>query len=255
MDIIAFSPTGSTEKVARLVASGLESVFGPIGRTIDLTQAKGLSDAVLTCDDACVIAVPVFGGRVPLLAAENLRAICGNGARAVLVAVFGNRAFEDALVELGDIARECGFVPMAGIAAVAEHSIMRAFGAGRPDAEDARELAAFASRIASAVAQGACGADLALPGNRPYKPYAVIPMIPSAGESCTGCGLCARRCPAGAIPASDPSAADAQTCIGCMRCVSICPVHARAVPADVLAGVESKMAKACAGRKENALFM
>ena len=39
------------------------------------------------------------------------------------------------------------FCPVAAIAAVAEHSIMRQFAAGRPDAEDERELAGFADRI------------------------------------------------------------------------------------------------------------
>ena len=101
----------------------------------------------MTSDTLCIIAVPVFAGRVPDIAAERLRKIQGHGATAVLAAVYGNRAFEDALLELQDIVGENGFRCIAGISAVAEHSIARQFGAGRPDLQDAQELKDFAKQI------------------------------------------------------------------------------------------------------------
>ena len=254
MIVISFSPTGSTDKVADCLASAMGSAFGPVSR-IDLTQDRNFAEVSIPSHETCIIAVPGYGGRVPVTASERLRALAGNGAAAVVAAVYGNRDYEDALIELGDIAQECGFAVVAGVAAVAEHSVIRDFGAGRPDAADAEELAGFAARIVKAMGEGESGRVLELPGNRPYKAYAVASMVPVGGLACTGCGLCVRRCPVHAIPASDPKATDAQACIGCMRCIQACPVSARAVAAEALAAARSRMEKVCSGRKENALFV
>ena len=73
--------------------------------SVDLTDSRTDFDKIsLTQDDLAVIAVPSYGGRVPTPAAERLAALHGNGARAVLVCVYGNRAYEDTLVELEDTA-------------------------------------------------------------------------------------------------------------------------------------------------------
>ena len=85
-------------------------------------------------EDLAVIAMPVFAGRVPALAVERLRKVDAQGAKCVVVAVFGNRAYDDALLELRDVALEMGFRVIAAVAAVAEHSIIRRYGKGRPDA-------------------------------------------------------------------------------------------------------------------------
>ena len=50
--------------------------------------------------------MPVYAGRVPALAVERLKGIKTSGVKCVIVAVYGNRAYEDALVEMQDIATE-----------------------------------------------------------------------------------------------------------------------------------------------------
>ena len=72
------------------------------------------------------------------MAVRRLKALNGQGARAVLACVYGNRAYEDTLVEREDAARETGFRVIAAMAAVAEHSIARQFASGRPDEQDAQ---------------------------------------------------------------------------------------------------------------------
>jgi hypothetical protein len=52
------------------------------------------------------------------------------------VAVFGNRAIDDTLLELQDVLVASGFVCIAGMETVAEHSLMHQFGTGRPDQQD-----------------------------------------------------------------------------------------------------------------------
>lgn len=134
---IVFSPTGGTRKVSGLVAGAL----GKNTVTVDLTDSGlDFSAVSMTEDDVAVISVPAYAGRIPAVVADRLGMVCGNGARAVLVCVYGNRAFEDTLVELEDVAKHAGFRVIAAVAAIAEHSIARQFAAGRPDAQDAAQL-------------------------------------------------------------------------------------------------------------------
>jgi hypothetical protein len=58
---------------------------------------------------------------------------------AVVVVVYGNRAYEDALLELRDTAREADFAPVAGAVFVGGHSFSTEatpIARGRPDSED-----------------------------------------------------------------------------------------------------------------------
>ncbi len=199
-------------------------------------------------------ALPSYGGRVPGIAADRLRKIRGNGARCVLVCVYGNRAYEDTLVEMEDIARECGFVVTAAVSAVAEHSIAHQYAAGRPDEADLAQLEGFADKIKEKLDSGTCG-GLHIPGNRPYKKAGGGGLVPKATDDCVKCGLCAKQCPAGAIDPSDLKTADGKKCVSCMRCVVKCPKKARKVNGVMLSAVSLALKKACSERKDCELFI
>lgn len=180
---LVFSPTGGTRRVADLLAGELPGA----ALLVDLTDpAQAFGSVRIDAQDLALIAVPAYGGRVPAAAAERLRAVQGNGARAVLVAAYGNRAFEDTLVELEDLARQAGFRVAAAVAAVAEHSIDRATAAGRPDAQDAAELAEFGRRIAAKLTAGG-GAPRLPEGCAPRRaiPSALVPRCPVCGRPMT----------------------------------------------------------------------
>lgn len=248
---IIFSPTGGTKKVADLLIREcqLES------KEIDLTDAAEKFESIsVGKDEVAFIAVPSYGGRVPGLAAKRLRRICGNGAKCILVCVYGNRAYEDTLAELFDLAKECGFNTVAAVAAVAEHSILHQFAAGRPDRADEEELKVFANQIRKKLQEDGGEMESEVPGNRPYKESKPIPMVPKAGEDCDACGICARQCPAQAISFEDLKNADEKKCISCMRCVSVCHTGARKINAAAAAAVAQKIEKVCSVRKRNELY-
>ena len=142
---------------------------------------------------------------------------------------------------------------LVAISAVAEHSIIREYAAGRPNAEDCKQLSAFGTKIFEKALSGSLAVP-AIPGKRPYKKSS-SGFVPSTDSHCTNCGLCAEKCPAQAISKDNGKVTDKSKCISCMRCVSICPVHARSLNKVTVSVVASAIKKACSVQKSNELFL
>lgn len=246
---IVFSPTGGTRRAAGLLCRA----WGVVPEPIDLMKHVG--PLFFSEDDLCVIAVPVFGGRVPQAALRGLRVMKGNGIPTVLMAVYGNRAVDDALLELRDETRACGFRCIAAIEAVSQHSLFPVFGENRPDREDAAELTKFARDILEKWEKGDDSEPAKLPGHRPFQAYNGVPLHPKATKRCQRCGMCARECPVQAIPRDEPHKVDKRKCITCMHCVSICPSEARDLKGLLMKIGERKLSESCAGRKPNRLYL
>ncbi|WP_317855352.1 4Fe-4S binding protein [Chakrabartyella piscis] len=248
---VYFSPTGATEAVAMTIAGAMsQEVY-----SMNLCDREMKGDSLsLGAEDICILAAPAFGGRIPTASVERFQELSGNGAKAVLVATYGNREYEDTMVELEDIALGCGFVVVAGIAAITEHSIAREFGAGRPNAEDVAVLKEFSLAILKKIKETK-DLSVKIPGDRPYKTYGGASMTPKGNHKCVGCGACAKKCPVSAIPMDTPNQTNADVCIACMRCVSVCPMGARDLSKVMLLAVHQKLKKACSVPKENKLFL
>ena len=138
---------------------------------------------------------------------------------------------------------------------MAEHSIFRQFAAGRPDGDDAKELAEFARKITEKLDSGVFG-ELTLAGSHgSYKELANIPFKPEANDACDKCGICVAGCPVGAIDKADPRKTEKGVCISCMRCRDICPKHARDLDPAFMLAMAERMAPKLGGRKENYLFL
>lgn len=246
-----FSPTGGTEKVMDILAEELS-----VEKSIDLSILDdNYGNYRFESDDVCLIGVPSYGGRVPGIVLERIKGMTVDGAVAVLVVVYGNRAYDDTLLELKEELKACGFQVKAAVAAVAEHSIMHRFGKGRPDRQDEDELRKYAKDLKKLIDDKENTYDLHVPGNSPYREYNGVPFKPKANKSCTQCGVCAKKCPVGAIPKNNPASVDAEKCISCMRCVTICPHDSRNLNKFMLFLASQKMKKNCSSRKENQLFI
>lgn len=248
---IYFSPTGGTKKVMELIGS----TWNCEKADIDLSAAEDdFTNYSLHEEDICLVAVPSFGGRVPAAALSRLAQMTGGGAKAILLCVYGNRAYEDTLLELSDTLQKANFQCVSAVAAIAEHSIMHQFAAQRPDEQDKKELLQFAAAIKDKIEHGSDIKEVQVPGNTPYREYNGVPFKPHADKHCTACSLCVSRCPVQAIKAEKPVSIDEKACISCMRCVSICPQRAMGINKILLMAASQKMKKAFQERKCNELF-
>ncbi len=216
-----FSATYTTKRVVEAVAAGLSNEVA----SYDITNDTATDAVIIPREELLVVGVPVYAGRVPAMAVERLRRFKGDNTPAVVVAVYGNRHYDDAVLELHDIMTECGFRTVAAGAFIAQHSIFPKVGAARPDAKDLAEIKSFAEK-SLAVLAGDFGA-INIPGNRPYKVPGGIPIWPTASRKCNGCGACAKLCPTGAIDPAAPKGVHKEKCIKCGRCIVVCPTKAR----------------------------
>ena len=244
--IAHFSPTGGTRKVADAIAAGFHI---PVAE-LDLTRAD--STVTLGENDALMAVLPVYAGRVPQISLERLAVLKGNGQKAVAVVVYGNREYEDALLETKDALEANGFCVIAAAAFIAEHSIVRSIATGRPDAEDEALCRQFAADV---MAKADDAAPVQVPGTTPYKEVKPAAFHPVASESCIKCGACAQQCPVGSIPLDDPSQTNNDLCINCMRCVQVCPQQCRALPDAFLNMVTQMLNENAAEYKKPVIFL
>ena len=244
--IAHFSPTGGTKKVADAIAAGFHIP------TVEMDLTKEDSAVTLGENDALMAVLPVYAGRVPQISLERMAALKGNGQKAVAVVVYGNREFEDALLETKDALEANGFLVVAAAAFIAEHSIIRAIANHRPDAEDEILCRQFAADV---MAKADDAAPVQVPGNMPYKELKPAASHPAANENCVKCGACARQCPVGAIPMDDPSHTNNDLCINCMRCVHVCPMRSRALPDAFLTMITQMLNQTAVGYKKPTIFL
>ena len=246
--IVYFSATSTTRKVCRGVA---EFLGGDLVEH-DVTNICPEDDIVIPAEDFLVIGSPVYCGRVPLMAAERYAKFHGRGTRAVTIVVYGNRAFDDSLLELTRIVENNGFKTLASAAFIGRHCIFPMVATERPDADDHFKMKMFADGLKKLLDVET--EEIKLPGNDEYCPHKKVPFCPVPDENCTNCGTCARMCPAGAISLTDASVVNTDLCITCGRCVLVCPHDGRHFAGDMYAGAAAGFTKAYGARREPEFF-
>ncbi|ADG70518.1 4Fe-4S binding protein [Brachyspira murdochii] len=251
---IFFSPTGGTKKAADAVAEEIvNNIDSSILEKVDLTDYNfDFSSLKIDKDDIAVIAVPAYAGRVPSTASKRILQIQGNNAKAVIICTYGNRAYDDTMIELYDIVSSLNFKIVSAAAAVARHSIAIKYASNRPDENDIKKLKEFAYNTIKA---SSFLDDNKLNGNRPYKKMSNVPLVPKTSSKCTNCKLCAKKCPVQAIDINNPKIIDKTKCISCMRCVHICHCSAKSVNKFMLFLVNLALKKTCSKAKDYEFYI
>lgn len=234
-----FSATNTTKKVVTGIGAELAANTGSgIGLSIDFTKPDVRSAApTFSAEDIVVVGVPVYAGRVPNVLVNYLKSINGNGALAAAVVVYGNRNYDDALVELQDILEETGFTVIAAGAFIGEHSFSAVLAKNRPDEQDMAIVKYFAKQIGEKIRGQHRTKAVVVKGSRPYSkhyipknekgaPADIRKVTPKTNSNCTDCKRCATLCPMGSIVYEEVATLRG-ICIKCGACIKKCPVQAK----------------------------
>lgn len=269
LKLVCFSPTGTTKAIIHGIARGIGQSNVEL---IDITRPDARKQSLRTSEhELLIIGVPVYMGRVPALFTEWLHEIKAHNTPAVCVVVYGNRAYEDALIELKDILTQRGCKPIAGAAYIGKHSFSNdepPTAKDRPDASDLQHTESFGRKIQeklNTIPSVDQISDVNIPGCHPYRgdpchPYRRdskfwnVDFI-AVGDTCVQCGICAEGCPVGAIDSENSSVIDTEKCITCCACIKHCPKHARTIKPGLVKDASLRVSTLYKERKEPEFFV
>ena len=236
-----FTGTGTTEKVVTHIGKKIAEKLGVEYEDYDFTLPKVRKvEKSFTEEDLVVFGTPVIAGRVPNLLLKYLDTLKGKGALAVPVVLYGNRNFDDALIELRNILKDKNMKPIAGGAFIGEHSFSKILGAGRPNIKDMEIASNFAEKIVEKIIEKDFDPEklVEVKGETPLRfyyqprdskgnPIDIRKVKPKTDMNlCDRCGLCIAICPLGSININDPSDVFG-ICMKCCACVKRCPTGAK----------------------------
>lgn len=223
---IYFSPTGTSRTSVLTILEPLAK--GQEIEELDLTAYRdNYPETVFTKEDFVVFGAPVYGGRIPAVSRPRFDSVKGDKTPCIVTVTYGNRDYDDALLELCELVTANGFVVQGAAALIGQHTYGE-IQVGRPNKGDAQENLEFAQRFMEQRAH--CDMHtppaLSIKGDHPYKNGGHGgSFTPQPTGDCNQCQICAQECPVNAI--DDKSIANGDTCISCFRCIHVCPLDAR----------------------------
>lgn len=246
--IAYFSPAGSTERVARTLRDQLldlqqEAVLFDLSRG----QEEVVDRLVEYCrrpEPCCLwIGSPVYCDHAVPLVEACIRRLPREEARyGVPFVTWGGVTSGLALVEMGELLHQQGYLLLGAAKVLAVHSSM--WGApqplvqGHPNETDLDIVRTVARRVVEKVERGET-VELALDVLDYLSPWlradaagkslagakAARPPLEADNVLCTGCGVCLECCPVQAISMEGVPLIN-DKCVLCMQCVRNCPEQA-----------------------------
>jgi flavodoxin/NAD-dependent dihydropyrimidine dehydrogenase PreA subunit len=233
LKLVYFSATGTTKKIVQEIGRGIGY---DVSDVVDITKPGARKQRLQTSEnELLIIGVPVYEGRVQDNALNWLQTIEAHNTPTACIVVYGNRAYDDALIQIKNILIKRKCVPIACAAFVAQHTFSShktPIAHGRPDADDLNQAKLFGENIRKkmfAIESISSFADVDVPGDAALQTKLHMGNVVAKGprslyerrcfflidvaETCTQCGICADVCPVGAIDPENSATVDQDKCI------------------------------------------
>lgn len=261
LKLVCFSPTGTTKAIIQGIARGINHSAVEL---IDITKPAARKRQLQTAEnELLVVAVPVYVGRVPALVTEWLNKLEARHTPVVCVVVYGNRDYDDELLELKDIMKKRGCIPIAYAAFIGEHAFSSSetpIAVARPDSGDLNRAELFGRKITEklrSVSSADQFSDIEIPGNYPYRGVTktwIVDFI-ATSDKCSHCGACIDACPVGAIDSANSTLIDKEKCILCCACIKCCPPKAKTMKPSLVKDAAIRVSENFKERKEPVFFL
>lgn len=259
--LLCFSPTGTSRSIIEQIGHGIDHIST---RIVDITQVTDRKENLhLGSKDLLIMAIPVYGGRVPILVRKWLDTMVLEDTPTVCVSVYGNRAYDDHLLELKNITKSRGGIPLAFAAFVGQHSFIKEDKTSktkRPNLNDLNLANTFGAAIANKLSETSTPknlVDISVPGTFPYSREAkkLTMDFMAVDGRCPQCGICSDLCPVDAIDKTDSHIIDIEKCIVCCACIKKCPLDYRTIKPGMIQESAKKIQHHFATPKEVVTFL
>ena len=255
---VFFSPTGTSRSITRSIQDGFD---GSNGTELDLTQnAPPPEKSQFSPDELIIVGMPVYSGRLPSIAKERFQALKGNNTPTVAVVLYGNRKYDDALLELCDLCKEQGFNVISAGAFIGQHSFSSAefpLAKNRPNTFDLQTAKQLGRQAKIRIQEQPPNPPIHVPGTHPYKPekYPAGAATTTDPKTCIQCGACIAHCPTQSIRIENGVLkTNPDTCIWCLACTKHCPTGARLIATPKIDEIAQRLHRTCPNQKEPDLF-
>jgi len=195
MKLIYFSPTDTTKNVLDVIVKELNI---PIEKEYNLTNYEFKDFSYQFKNEIIVLGFPVYSGRVPKTALNRFKNITGNNSKMIICTTFGNRDYDNALMEIFELFLKNGFDIIGMCACVTTHSIVNSIGKNRPNKDDYDIIKSFCKNILNKINDNYQG-SIQYKIVEPFRKYQRLPIRPKGNNQCKKCGICVKNCPENAI--------------------------------------------------------
>ena len=264
LHLVYFSPSGSTEKIAKIIASGIE---GLEVENIDLLRPANRREKYHFSPDDVVLFASMTAGKLFTLSDELFACLEADNTPFIGVITYGNGYYGIALKEMKERAENSGFKIVALGAFISRHSMKVSIAEERPDSHDKELMRDFGKKAYEKILHGHLTLHeqpktnwsswelgnqvIAYREEHPEEAYE-LPRECKAKEiadNCIKCGTCVRNCPVNAINI-ETKTFDLDKCIGCWGCINRCPAHAIKSTSSQVADIMTSFGQAATKRLE-----
>ncbi len=98
---IYFSGKGTTKICAECIGTGLHMEW----KSYDWRKQPCETELKIPREDVLLFSMPVYGGFIPKMCTEMAANLKGNHTPAIIAAVYGNRHYDDALLQMNDMCK------------------------------------------------------------------------------------------------------------------------------------------------------